>query len=146
MAKARPELPALSEAQLEIMDCVWQGGEVTVTDVWNVLAGRRPLARNTVLTLMDRLEKTGWLRRRAALASALWLAALAGTWMVPALVLLGPRLPWRVGVLSLADAAPTQLAERPVAGEPQTPPVPADAPAVGSGVDLPRSAEPSRQS
>ena len=65
MAKTKDELPALSEAQLEIMHVVWDGGEVTVTDVWNVLAARRPVARNTVLTLMDRLEKKGWLRRRA---------------------------------------------------------------------------------
>jgi predicted transcriptional regulator len=66
MAKPNPEgLPALSEAQLEIMHVVWDGGEVTVTDVWNVLARRRPVARNTVLTLMDRLEKKGWLKRRA---------------------------------------------------------------------------------
>src|SRR5262245_61937010 len=66
MAKSkREELPALSEAQLEIMHVVWDGGEGTVTDVWNVLARRRPVARNTVLTLMDRLEKKGWLTRRA---------------------------------------------------------------------------------
>ena len=65
MAKPKNELPALSEAQLEIMHVVWDGGAVTVTDVWNVLARRRPVARNTVLTLMDRLEKKGWLRRRA---------------------------------------------------------------------------------
>jgi predicted transcriptional regulator len=65
MARAKDELPALSEAQLEIMHVVWDGGEVTVTDVWNVLARRRPVARNTVLTLMDRLEKKGWLQRRA---------------------------------------------------------------------------------
>ena len=65
MAKPKEGLPALSEAQLEIMHVVWDGGEVTVTDVWNVLARRRPVARNTVLTLMDRLEKKGWLRRRA---------------------------------------------------------------------------------
>jgi predicted transcriptional regulator len=65
MAKGKPELPALSEAQLEIMDLVWEGGEVTVTDVWTALARRRQWARNTVLTLMDRLEKKGWLKRRA---------------------------------------------------------------------------------
>jgi len=57
--------PALSEAQLEIMNVVWAGGEVTVTDVWAELARRRRVARNTVLTLMDRLEKKGWLTRRA---------------------------------------------------------------------------------
>jgi predicted transcriptional regulator len=65
MAKPKEGLPALSEAQLEIMHVVWDGGEVTVTDVWNVLARRRPVARNTVLTLIDRLEKKGWLKRRA---------------------------------------------------------------------------------
>ena len=65
MAKPKRELPALSPAQLEIMHVVWDGGEVTVTDVWNVLTSRRQVARNTVLTLMDRLEKKGWLRRRA---------------------------------------------------------------------------------
>jgi predicted transcriptional regulator len=65
MAKSKPRLPALSEAQLEIMKVVWEGGEVTVTDVWSVLGARRQVARNTVLTLMDRLEKKGWLKRRA---------------------------------------------------------------------------------
>jgi predicted transcriptional regulator len=59
-------LPALSEAQLEIMHAVWEGGEVTVTDVWTALSRRRRVARNTVLTLMDRLEKKGWLTRRVA--------------------------------------------------------------------------------
>jgi BlaI family penicillinase repressor len=61
----RDELPALSEAQLEIMHAVWGSPEVTVTDVWNVLSRRRKVARNTVLTLMDRLEKKRWLKRRA---------------------------------------------------------------------------------
>src|SRR5437763_6354749 len=65
MGRSKEGPPPLSEAQLEIMQVVWEGGEVTVTDVWNVLARRRPVARNTVLTLMDRLEKKGWLKRRA---------------------------------------------------------------------------------
>jgi len=65
MAKSDRQLPALSPAQLEIMHVVWEGGEVTVTDAWSVLAQRRPVARNTILTLMDRLEKKGWLKRRA---------------------------------------------------------------------------------
>jgi len=66
MSKSEKELPSLSEAQLEIMNAVWQAGEATVTDVWNVIARTRPVARNTVLTLMDRLERKGWLKRRAA--------------------------------------------------------------------------------
>ena len=65
MGKGKQRLPALSPAQLEIMHIVWDGGAVTVTDVWNVLVKRRPVARNTILTLMDRLEKKGWLKRRA---------------------------------------------------------------------------------
>lgn len=57
--------PALSEAQLEIMQIVWQHSEVTVSDVWSVIAARRPVARNTVLTVMDRLQKRGWLSKRS---------------------------------------------------------------------------------
>ena len=66
MAKKKPDqLPALSDVHLEIMRVIWDGGEVTVTDVWHKLSTKRPVARNTVLTLMDRLEKKGWLKRRA---------------------------------------------------------------------------------
>jgi predicted transcriptional regulator len=79
MAKSNEELPALSEAQLEIMHVVWRGGEVTVTDVWTELARRRPVARNTVLTLMDRLEKKGWLKRRADGQTHRYTAAVART-------------------------------------------------------------------
>src|SRR5258708_36474447 len=63
MAKS-PEFPQLSETHLEIMSVVWRAGEATVGEVWKTLAGRRKVARNTVLTLMERLEKKGWLRRR----------------------------------------------------------------------------------
>lgn len=56
--------PPLSDGQLEIMQLVWDRGEVTVTEVWTALSKRKTVARNTVLTLMDRLEKKGWLRRR----------------------------------------------------------------------------------
>lgn len=62
---AKSDLPQLSEAQLEIMEVVWEGEEVTVSDVWGVLCQRRSVARNTILTLMERLEKKGWLSRRA---------------------------------------------------------------------------------
>jgi BlaI family transcriptional regulator, penicillinase repressor len=55
--------PPLSEAQLEIMNVVWDRGEVTVADVWKVLTSRRKVARNTVLTMLTRLEEKGWLCR-----------------------------------------------------------------------------------
>jgi BlaI family penicillinase repressor len=56
-------LPPLSEAQMEIMNVVWDRGEVTVAEVWKALAARRKLARNTVLTMLSRLEEKGWLCR-----------------------------------------------------------------------------------
>ncbi len=63
MAEPLPSpLPALSEAQMEIMNVVWDRSEVTVADVWKVLAGRRMVARSTVLTMLMRLEEKGWLR------------------------------------------------------------------------------------
>ena len=49
---------------MEIMREVWAGGEVTVTRVCEALNRKRPLARNTVHTLMDRLTRRGWLKRR----------------------------------------------------------------------------------
>lgn len=61
----KSELPALSAAQLEIMQVIWQRGEVAVSDVWQEISQRRTIARNTVLTVMDRLEKRGWLSKRS---------------------------------------------------------------------------------
>ncbi len=55
------DLPALSEAQMEIMNTVWDRGEATVADVWKALLTRRSVARNTVLTTMERLRERGWL-------------------------------------------------------------------------------------
>jgi len=60
------ELPPLSEAQLEIVNAVWDHGEVSVGEVWKVLAERRRVSRNTVSTMMTRLEEKGWLRHRVS--------------------------------------------------------------------------------
>jgi len=62
MKRKRPT--GLSETQMEIMREVWAGGEVTVTQVCEALNRNRPLARNTVHTMMDRLARRGWLKRR----------------------------------------------------------------------------------
>jgi len=58
-------LAPLSAAQIEIMNLIWSRGEATVTEIWKALSIERAVARTTVLTVMDRLEKKGWLRRRA---------------------------------------------------------------------------------
>ena len=60
----KPDPIPLSERQLEIMNIVWQR-KATVADVWDALTRRSKIARNTVLTLMQRLEEKGWLRHRA---------------------------------------------------------------------------------
>ncbi len=62
MAKA--DSSPLTDAQREIMEIVWESGEVTVSEVRHALAQRRELARNTVQTMIVRLEERGWLKHR----------------------------------------------------------------------------------
>ena len=54
----------LTSAQLELMDVVWERGEVSAAQAHEVLSAKRPVAPTTVLTLLQRLEKRGWLARR----------------------------------------------------------------------------------
>jgi len=60
----KTDLPDLSPNQLEIMQEIWDRGETTVSEVWESLLSQRQVARNTILTLMDRLTQKGWLKRR----------------------------------------------------------------------------------
>ena len=56
----------LSSAQQEIMEIFWREGELSVTEVQKFLANnQRELARNTVQTLIVRMEEKGWLKHRA---------------------------------------------------------------------------------
>ena len=61
----KPDLAPLTEVQREIMEVFWQRGEATVSEVRDALA-HRELARNTVQTLIVRLEERGWLKHREA--------------------------------------------------------------------------------
>jgi BlaI family transcriptional regulator, penicillinase repressor len=63
MAK-KHKTATISEAQREIMNIVWENGEVGVAEVWRILSERRPVARNTILTLITRLVEKGWLETR----------------------------------------------------------------------------------
>ncbi len=58
-----PEEP-LSPAQLEIMEIVWDKGEVAAVEVRQLLATGRELARETVRTMLERMEDKGWLKHR----------------------------------------------------------------------------------
>ncbi len=62
--RVKQDAPHLTEAQREIMELVWERGEVTVSEVHDHLAQQRPLARNTVQTTFVRLEEKGWLKHR----------------------------------------------------------------------------------
>src|SRR5580692_11823173 len=64
VATKQSDLPDLSPAQREIMDIVWERGEVTANEVRRVLARSRKVARNTVRTLLERMEDKGWLKHR----------------------------------------------------------------------------------
>ena len=63
MAKNAPQ--ALSDAQQEIMEIIWDRGELSVSEVWNVLKERRDVARNTVQTMIVRIEQKGWIEHRS---------------------------------------------------------------------------------
>lgn len=59
------QLPALTDSQFEVLQRIWERGEATATDVWKDLSADRDVARNTILTVMDRLAKRGWLKKRS---------------------------------------------------------------------------------
>ena len=69
-------LVPLSEAQQEIMEIVWDAGEVSAAEVRAALTSSRPVARNTVQTLMTRMHEKGWLKYRSIGRAFLYSAAV----------------------------------------------------------------------
>jgi predicted transcriptional regulator len=55
----------LTPVQREIMEFIWAKESVTVSEAWEAISARRPVARNTVQTLIVRLEDKGWLSHKA---------------------------------------------------------------------------------
>src|SRR5580700_1804664 len=57
-------LSKLTAVQHEILAAVWdQPQGATVSEIWQRIAVGRSVTRTTVLNLVDRLEKRGWLAR-----------------------------------------------------------------------------------
>ena len=50
----------LSPSQRQIMEIVWEQGEVSAFELRKLLAPKRRLARETVRTLLHRMERKGW--------------------------------------------------------------------------------------
>ncbi|HVA46197.1 MAG TPA: BlaI/MecI/CopY family transcriptional regulator [Pirellulales bacterium] len=73
MAKA--DVTPLTVTQREIMEVVWELREATVSQVRQELVKRRDVARNTVQTMMVRLEEKGWLVHREEGRTFLYSAA-----------------------------------------------------------------------
>jgi BlaI family penicillinase repressor len=61
---ARKSIDHLGSLQKSVMDAVWELGEATVQQVLERLDRAKPPAYTTVLSAMQKLEKTGWLRHR----------------------------------------------------------------------------------
>jgi len=55
----------LSPAQYEILQAIWEIGAPGATrmQIWDLIVQERPIVRTTVLNLVDRLERRGWLKR-----------------------------------------------------------------------------------
>ena len=58
----RPKSPTLTEAELRIMNVLWERGASTVQQVLDALPNKPALAYNSVLTTIRILEKKGYVR------------------------------------------------------------------------------------
>lgn len=54
--------PTLTEAELRLMDVLWDKGTATVQQLLEALPKRKPLAYNSVLTTIRILEKKGYVK------------------------------------------------------------------------------------
>lgn len=63
----------LSPAELQVMEIVWERGEVTAREARAALP--RAVARNTVRTLLERMEEKGWVTHREVGRTYLYRAA-----------------------------------------------------------------------
>ena len=56
----------LTATQYEILEVVWHYGDdgASVAEIWQAILDQRSVGRTTILNLVDRLEKRGWLVRR----------------------------------------------------------------------------------
>jgi BlaI family transcriptional regulator, penicillinase repressor len=70
-----PDMPELTPAQREIMEIIWERGELSASEVRRILSQTRPVARNTVRTLIERIEEKGWITHRADGRTFLYSAA-----------------------------------------------------------------------
>jgi len=61
---ARKRSPHLTDAELRLMEVIWERGSATVSDVVENVVSDTPLAYSTVLTTLRILENKGYLKHR----------------------------------------------------------------------------------
>jgi len=61
---AKQKLRAMSPAETEILRLVWQLNEATVQQICDLLPPNRNIVYKTVLTLLSRLEKKGYVKHK----------------------------------------------------------------------------------
>ena len=59
---ARKPSPNLTDAELRLMEVLWEKGSATVSEVVDALPGQPPLAYSSVITTLRILEKKGHVR------------------------------------------------------------------------------------
>jgi predicted transcriptional regulator len=65
LVKKKPQqLADLSPAQREVMEIVWERGSIAASELKRILSTTRPVSRNTVRTVLERMEQKGWLTHR----------------------------------------------------------------------------------
>jgi BlaI family penicillinase repressor len=69
----------LTAAQYELMETVWDRGSrgASVAEIWQVVSAARPVGRTTILNLLRRLERRGWLVRRRGQRAYRYVAAIS---------------------------------------------------------------------
>jgi predicted transcriptional regulator len=61
------------------MEVVWDRGRsgASVAEIWQVVSAARPVGRTTILNLLRRLERRGWLVRRQGQGADRYVAAVS---------------------------------------------------------------------
>jgi len=75
MGKA--SLDSLGELQRAVLEIVWERGEASVHDVLRHLDHRKILAYTTALTVLQKLEKAGWIEHRSEGKSYIYTPAVS---------------------------------------------------------------------
>src|SRR5438270_42371 len=73
----KSKLHRLGDLQLQIMQILWQRGEISVADVNQMLSAQRNLAYTTVATMLRKMEARGLVKHRLEGRTFVYRAAVA---------------------------------------------------------------------